>query len=50
MTKRDQKAILVGGGVATLVAGLIYWFGYRRKVIAELSPVEIIWDRGGRSA
>ncbi len=50
MTKKDQKSLLVGGGVAALVAAAIYWFGYRRKVIAELSPVEIIWDRGGRSA
>lgn len=45
MTKKDTKALgwaLLGAG---FLGGLIYWFGFRRRQIADVAPSEIVWTK-----
>lgn len=45
MTKKDAKAIgwalLLAGGIG----GLIYWFGIRKRLIADVAPSDVIWTK-----
>ena len=50
MTKRDMKSLVTAGGIGLGLAALIYWLTHRSKVIAEIAPVEVVWDNAGRVA
>jgi membrane associated rhomboid family serine protease len=44
LTKKDLRSIGWAAAIAAFGGGLIYWFGVRRKMIAEIAPVEIHWE------
>ncbi len=44
MTKKDTTSIAISLGVGTGIALLFWWLGAKRKLLTEVSPVDVKWE------